>query len=243
MGKSKGLGFSRTVMLDWLDVIASLCVQNVESAKIRQQLSGTISGTVHGMDAQRKTIDVLMAIWVKSQKSVPGLHRLALSIFPTLTTTKERLWLHYGMALSYYQIFRKCTVAIGQIGRTEGTITRKVIKDRIAADYGHLGALDRSVERIIASLTNWGVLLVTTERSIYKIQLQTYRAQDKVLETWLLACALEAHPSESIPFNDLVHLPELFPFTLSVNLDYLRKNPLFVVHRQGGDLDMIQLKQ
>ena len=237
----KGIGFSRTIMLDWLDVTASLCIQKIEPAKIRQQLAETISGTVHGTDAQRKTIDVLMAIWIKSKKTVPGIHRLALDIFPSLTTTNERLWLHYGMALAYYPIFRKCTNAIGQISRTEETITRKVIKDRIAADYGHLGALDRSVERIIASLANWGVLLATAERSIYKIQLQNYKTQNKMLEAWLLACALEAHPSEGIPFNDLVHLPELFPFQLSIGIDAVRKDPLFEVHRQGGGLDIIRL--
>lgn len=238
----KGIGFSRTIMLDWLDATASLSIQGLEPANIRQKLVGVISGEVHGLDAQRKTVDVLMAIWVKSKKSVPGLHKLALEIFPTLTTTDERLWLHYGMALAYYPIFRKCTNAIGQISRSEDTITRKVIKDRIVGDYGHLGALDRSVERIIASLTNWGVLTVTAERATYKIQLKTFKTRNTQLESYLLACALEAHPSEGIPFNDLVHLPELFPFLLSLGIDAIRKDPLFEVHRQGGGFDIIHFK-
>ncbi len=65
-------------MLDWLDVTASLCVQNIEPVEIRQQLAETISGTVHGVDAQRKTIDVLSAIWVKTEKSTPQIRQEAL---------------------------------------------------------------------------------------------------------------------------------------------------------------------
>ena len=84
----KGIGFSRTITLDWLDVTASLCVQNFEPLKIRQHLAETISGTVHGIDAQRKTIDVLSAIWVKTEKSTPQIRQQALAIFPTLSSSE-----------------------------------------------------------------------------------------------------------------------------------------------------------
>ena len=65
-------------MLDWLDVTASLCVQDIEPAEIRQILAETISGTVHGIEAQRKTIDVLSAIWVKTQKHASQIRQEAL---------------------------------------------------------------------------------------------------------------------------------------------------------------------
>jgi hypothetical protein len=204
----KGIGFSRTITLDWLDVTASLCVRNIEMAEIRQRLAGTISGTVHGIEAQRKTIDVLSAIWVKTEKSAPRIRQEALGIFPTLSSSEERLWLHFGMTLVCYPFFRKCVAAIGQVSRTEESITRKMIKDRIAGDYGHLGGLDRSVERIIASLTHWGALASTDQKQNCRIQLRRFSSSEK-LQRWLLTCALFAHPSEGIPFDDLIHLPEL----------------------------------
>jgi len=240
---NKGIGFSRTILLDWLDATASLCIQNIETAEIRQRLSHIISDTVQGSEAQRKTIDVLLAIWEKSKKSIPMLHGMALEIYPSLSTSYERVWLHYGLSLAYYPIFRKCTSVIGQVGRTEETITRNIVKDRVAADYGHLGALDRSVERIIASLTNWGVLINTSDRSIYKIQLQKFKTQNTLMESWLLACALESHPSDGIPFNDLIHLPELFPFLITMGVDALRKTPYIEILRQGGGFDIVQLKK
>lgn len=235
----KGIGFSRTILLDWLDVTASLCVQNMDPFEIRQRLAETISGTVHGTDAQRKTIDVLSAIWVKTEKSAPRIRQEALALFPMLSSSDERLWLHYGMALVCYPFFRKCVAAIGQVSRTEETITRALIKERLAGDYGHLGALDRSVERVIASLTDWGALAHTEQN--YTIHLRHFSAGE-ALQSWLLTCALYAHPSEGLPFDDLVHLPELYPFKLTIGVDSLRRDARFEVQRQGGGLEMVRVK-
>jgi len=198
----------------------------------------TISETVHGVDARRKTIDVLMAIWQHTIKKAPRIRQEALALFPTLSTAEERLWLHYGMALVCYPFFRKCVAAIGQAGRTDEMITRKAIRARIAGEYGHLGALDRSVERIMASLTNWGVL-TKGEKNVYKINQRSFSASEP-LQTWLLSCALFAHPSAALAFDDLVHLPELFPFNITIGVDVLRRDARFELQRQGGGLEMVR---
>ena len=236
----KGIGFSRTIRLDWLDVTASLCAQNIEPFAIRQQLAETISGTVTGVDAQRKTIDVLSAIWVKTEKTAPQIRKEALSLFSSASTPEERFWLHYGMTLACYPIFRKVTAAIGQISRTEEIITRKMIKDRISGEYGHLGALDRSVERIIASLTQWGALEAMDIKQKSRISLRRFSACDD-LQLWLLSCAIYAHPADGLPFNDMIHLPELYPFQLTIGVDALRRDGRFEVQRQGGGLEMVKL--
>jgi hypothetical protein len=236
----KGIGFSRTILVDWLDVTASLCVQNTPPAEIRQHLVETISGTVHGTDAQRKTIDVLSAIWVKTEKSAPQIRQAALAIFPTLSSSEDRLWLHYGMTLVCYPFFRKCVAVIGQISRTEDIVTRKMIKDRIAGDYGHLGALDRSVERIVASLTNWNILSHGEEKNVYGVRMRAIQASAGNLQTWILACALKSHPSDAVPFADLVGLPELFPFRFSITVADLIRDNWFNVYRLGGGLEMVE---
>jgi len=238
----KGIGFSRTITLDWLDVTASLCLQGIEPIAIRQHLVEAISGTVHGKDAQRKTIDVLSAIWVKTEKSVPQIRQQALEIFPMLSSPQERMWLHFGMSLVCYPFFRKCAAGIGQVARTQELITRKLIKDKIAGDYGHLGALDRSVERIIASLTNWGALANMDQKQKYRIQFHSFSTTEN-LQSWLLTCALYAHPSEGLPHNDLLHLPELYPFKLTIGVDSLRRDSRFEVQRQGGGLEMVRIRK
>jgi hypothetical protein len=236
----KGLGFSRMIMLDWLDVTASLCIQNMEPSAIRQQLAETISGTVCGKEAQRKTIDVLLAIWVKTEKATPKIRHEALSLFSLSSRPEERLLLHYGMTLVYYPLFRKVTATIGQICRTEETFTRKMIKDRISAEYGHLGGLDRSVERILASLMNWGAIAAAEKKAAYRLHLRHFQTAEN-LQLWLLGSALYAHPADELPFEDLIHLPELYPFKLTIGIEQLRRDDRFEIQWLGGGLKMVRL--
>ena len=237
----KGIGFSRTIKLDWLDLAAFLCIQQTDPKEIKQQLENSISAAVKGNDARRKTLDVLSAIWIKTEQTAPKLREEALAIFPTLSSSAQRLWIHYGMVLLCYPFFRRVTAIIGQRSRMEDTISRKFVKEKMAGEYGQLGALNRSVERVMASLMDWGLLAKTEEKDIYKIVYKQYRAE-KQIESWLLACALFAYPAETLAFNDLVRLPELFPFVFTLGIDDFLRDPHFEVQRQGGQLHMIRLR-
>jgi len=238
----KGIGFVRTVTLDWLDLTAFLCLQQVDPEEMKVALEKAISETVHGVEARRKTLNVLSAIWIKTEKTAPRLREEALSILPTLSSPTERLWIHYGMTLVSYPIFRLLTAAIGQTGHIQETITRKLAKEKMIAVYGDLGGLNRSVERMMASLTDWGTLVKTKELSVYKIVYKQFSAA-KPIQSWLLACALFAHPAEALAFNDLVWLPELYPFIFTVGIDDLLSDPHFEVQRQGGGLYMVRLQK
>jgi hypothetical protein len=63
------------------------------------------------------------------------------------------------------------------------------------------------------------------------------------LEAWLLAAALTAHPAHDLPLEDLLRLPELFPFRFTVNADLLRRSGWFEVYRQGSGWDMVALAE
>ncbi|TEU11068.1 MAG: hypothetical protein E3J21_24575 [Anaerolineales bacterium] len=237
----KGIGFNRNITLSWLDAAAAFCAETEDPAEIRARLEPVVSHDLDGVEAQRKTIDILINIWLKSGDVAPDLRAEAVAWFQATPVTGDRLWLHYGLTLLYYPFFRDCTVAMGQFSRYENTITTKMVKQRLVAERGHLGSLDRAVERVIASLRNWGILTESDQRYAYAPKRQTFSASSADLEAWLLACALHAHPAEELPFADLLHLPELFPFRFALAVDHLRAHPWFVVQRQGAGWDMVRL--
>lgn len=237
---NKGIGFSRTITLDWLDATATLCLDQVEYSEMREKLRVVVANRLTGKDAQRKTIDVLTAIWVRTDAEFSPMRDRALQLFRSASSASDRLWLHYGMTLAAYPFFRSCAAAIGQTGRLEDAITRQMIKDRIAAEKGHLGALDRSVERVMASLTEWALLVTAEKKNVYRLQINTCSASSVEREVWLLACALYAHPSTQLPFPDLLRLAELFPFRFTVTTDHLRNSSLFDIDLQGGGLEMVR---
>jgi hypothetical protein len=236
----KGIGFSRTITLDWLDATATLCLDRVEYAEIRKRLAQLVQNRLTGKDAQRKTIDVLTAIWIRTDPKFYPLRDRALHLFQAATSSVDRLWLHYGMTLAAYPFFRSCAAAIGQTGRLEDTITRQIIKVRLIAEMGHLGGMDRSVERVMASLKEWSLLVPIEGRGVYRLQMNKFGASSYDYEVWLLACALYAHPSTQLPFPDLLRLAELFPFRFTVSTDHIRSSTMFEIDLQGGGLEMVR---
>jgi hypothetical protein len=145
------------------------------------------------------------------------------------------------MILAQYPFFRVCMSAIGQLSRTEETVSRPIIKKKVAAELGNLGSIERAIERLFKTLLDWEVLIPDTDQKEFKILPRTVVSSMKELEFWLLFSALLTHPSDAIPFEDLLRLPELFPFRFSVTIDDLRRNSTFEVQRQGGVLDMVKL--
>jgi hypothetical protein len=239
----KGIGFNRNIDFSWLDTTAAFCAETSDPAELRARLVPVVAQDRKGVDAVRKTVDILINIWLKSGSVAPELRAVAVTYFQAASSPGDRLWLHYGLTLLYYPFFRECVVAIGQFGRQENAITTAMVKQRLVASMGHLGSLNRSVERVIASLRNWEILTHTDQRNAYAPRRQAFMASNVDLEAWLLACALRAHPAEELIFTDLLHLPELFPFRFMVSVDRLRSHPWFAVQRQGTRWDMVRIAQ
>ena len=237
----KGIGFNRNIFLPWLDAAAAFCAETDDPLELRRRLETVLVQDMQGVDARRKTIDILINIWLKSGTLAPELRAEAVSWFQATVVPQDRLWLHYGLTLLYYPFFRQCVAIIGQIGRIEGAVTTRAVKQRMVSGHGHLGSIDRSVERVVAALRNWGLLAETDARHAYAPRRQAIPASSVDLETWLLACALHAHPAEELPFTDLLRLPELFPFRFTLTVDHLRAHPRFTVQRQGVGWDMVRL--
>jgi hypothetical protein len=237
---NKGIGFNRTLYLPWLDAAAAFCGETDDPAEVRARLEPLVGQDLKGVEARRKTIDVLINIWLKSSDVAPDLHAKAIKQFQATLVSEDRLWLHYGLTLLYYPFFRECVVVIGQLSRHENTVTTKVIKQRLVAGRGQLGSLDRAAQRVVASLRHWGVLTESGQRHAYTPQRQAFLASDVEPQVWLLSCALRAHPAEELPFADLLRLPELFPFCFNLTVDHLRAHPRFVVQRQGAGWDTVR---
>jgi hypothetical protein len=211
-------------------------------AELRAGLEPVLMSELSGVDARRKTLDILVSIWHKTAQVSPSLHAESLNLVSQTANDDERIFLHYGLTLLYYPFFRHCAATIGRFARNGETPTRQMVKNKIAAELGHFGALDRSVERIIASLTDWGILVNLSNTREYQPSLNKLTTSDKRFETWLLACALQGHSQPQIMFADLIQAPFLFPFKFTLGIDHLRANQHFAFQRQG-EWEMVSLEK
>ena len=237
----KGVGFDRNIRLSWLDAVAALVTETDDVKEIRARLDAMLGGEIVGQASRRKTIGVLVGIWVRSGERAPELHRAAVGMFGSVAPG-DRLWLHHGLTLLAYPFFRDAAAVIGQLARQRDVVVPALVRQRLAAERGQLGTLLNAVERVMFSLRDWGVLVPADgERFAYRPIQPAIGTGEADLETWLLSCALRAHPADELPFADLVRLPELFPFRFTVAVDQLRQSPRFAVQRQGIGWDMVRV--
>ena len=237
----KGIGFNRNIRLEWLDAVASYAAQSDDLNEIRERTTAVVALDRSGSEATRKSVDILINIWVKSQELAPELRQQALSLFQSTHTPSDRLWLHYGLTMLYYDFFRQCVSAIGQISRYEETITTRAVIRRMVAELGHLGSLERAAQRVVASLRDWEILVDSGKQHQYRPRLQALTASSDQVEAWLLRCALTAQPVEEMPLADLLHLPALFPFRFTLTANELRRLEGFEVQRLGLGMEMVRV--
>ena len=235
------IGFRRNIYRHWLDAAAAFCAETADTREIRVRLEPIVEQTVKREDNRRQAIDILINIWVKTGEAHPALRHEAVVLFAQSEAAGDRLWLHYGLTLLRYDFFRLGAMIIGQLSAYSDELTPADVKKRVFAEIGQLGAADKATERVIFSLRNWGILVDGERRAAYRPLRHTLGASSRTIEEWLLAAALTAHPAEELPFNDLIRLPELFPFRFTLGVDDLRGSRLFEVHRQGLGWDMVRL--
>ncbi len=237
---NKNIGFNRNVKLDWLDAIASFVSETEDQLEIRDRLE-SIMFDVEGAETKRKNIDILVNIWLKSKEISPVLYSEAKELYNGIINPSDRLWLHYGLTLIYYPYFREIAMLVGQICRYEDQFNKTMVKEKLIGSRGELGSLERSLRYVLSSMKDWGVLSEGKNQSLYIANRKNFRTDYENLESWLLACSLHAHQASQLPFEDLLRLPELFPFSFSINVDLLRNNQKFYIHRQGAGLIMVEL--
>jgi hypothetical protein len=231
------IGFDRELQLDWLDHVVGLCQESLEPTKVAAQLESSLADEVTGAEARRKTITVLLRIWVK----VPAEHRslrdealeLATEIKP-----EERLWLHWGMSLLAYPFFRDVASTVGQLADLQGNLGRSQVQRRMVETWGQRTTLQRAVQRLSRTFIEWRVLTETGVRGQYVVA-ATRQTQNQHLALWLFDCSLRAQEAEQVPLREFARLAYAFPFDLAPFVDDVRRSGRFDISHQGLDLEMV----
>ena len=235
----KQIGFRRNLYLTWLDATAAMCSETSDLQELRGRLDPIVAENVQSYENRQVAINMLLNIWLKTADCYPDLRNEAVALFAQSSTATDRVWLHYGLSMLAYGFFRLGMVKIGQLLRYRESIGSRDVEQRLAAEVGQIGGLQKATERLIFSLRNWGLLTDTTQR--YSYAPQYLRTTTPAIERWMLEAALAAHPAEDLPFADLIHLPELFPFRFTLGIDDLRRTERFEIQRQGMGWDMVRL--
>jgi hypothetical protein len=155
---------------------------------------------------------------------------------------QERIWLHWGMTALAYPFFRDAAEVVGRLLALQDDFTTAQVQGRMLTTWGDRATSREAAQKLITTLVDWEVLRSTKTKGHFLLaRKMTTSIPD--LQLWLLEALLAASAADEIEAQQLLRLPESFPFTISVGVPDLRKHEGFNIHRQGLDMDMVALRK
>jgi hypothetical protein len=240
MTRRAAIGFDRRIDLEWLDAAAAQAATGASGTELRAYLGNLLDDLVSGDIARRKTVTVLNHIWGDVPPAAGGLRKRVLSRLAD-ATAEERLALHWAMMLATYPVFTDVAASAGRLLTLQGSFSLAQLTRRLVGSWGERSTLTRAAQRIMRSMIQWGVLRDTDTRGIYEA-VPGARGIGQGMGALLVEALLIDAEASSVPFNQLVRHPALFPFEVALNSGDLRSAAQFQVHRQGLDSDFIELR-
>ena len=230
------IGFDRYIEYEWLEYSLQLAYAGDFVNTLKLWLNQRIEGKV----SARKTANVLTNIWLRRYEQTAQVRDKAIILYPNLIGD-ERLILHWGMALANFSLFRNVVGIMGRLIRLQGGFRKGEIHQRLLEIYSNQGTIPRSVNRIIQSIKEWNVITLNQD-NIY-LPAKSLKIDDFDLLAWLFEAAIIDNPDKHWALQDVLRLPELFPFDVAQSgSQAIRDSSNFSVIREGMNLEFISLR-
>ena len=233
------VGIDRKIKRAWLDAVLDRLVQTTDEADLRSFLDNLLQDELPGNASRAKTTGILLRIWCSIPQGRIPLRDCALALLPLIPGT-ERIWLHWGMVARAYPFFRDATEVVGRLLSLQDDFTSAQVQARMLTTWGDRATSKEAAQKLTSTLVDWEVLRSTKIRGHFLLA-RKLTASIPNLQTWLLEALLGAGAAGEVEAQQLLRLPEAFPFTISVGVGDLRRHGGFDIHRQGLDMDMVAL--
>ena len=241
--RSRGqVGFSQRIRLEWLDYTANAVLAGNRSdeiaAALRERLAerfalgdGRVSGNLD------KVVAILMEIWV----TVPGERRALRDEGLDLlrqASVDDRMPVHWCMCMAGYPFFGAVAGAAGRLLRLQGTAAAAQVQRRLRERLGERETVARAARRVLRGFIDWGVLLETGEKGLYR-GAPKHVVEDGPLAVWVLKTMLSGDGVPQSP-SALLHAPCLFPFEIAPpSTAKLEASGAFEIVRHGLDREVL----
>lgn len=241
MPDRRRIGFDRTIAAEWLDAAVARVLTGEPSDATRrflwEFLEDVEPGTTHN-SSRGKTLTVLTRIWVSVPLQAEPLKQAALKCVAS-TSGDKRIGVHWAMAAGTHPFFFDVATHVGKLTKLHGQANRSQIKRRMTEAWGDRSTLERTIQHVLRSMSQWGLLRSGEENGSLIGPVQRINMSDEVGN--LLAHAVLLSHGKGLPFSHLIDHPALFPFALHLTARDLTGNPVFRVQRQGDQSDFIEL--
>ena len=219
MKRGGQIGFSQRIHLDWLGYTANLVLAGNSKEEIVAALSERLKEKLSvGNQPERgnrdKAITILTKVWVTVPKELQSLRDEGLDHLRCRGPT-DRVLVHWCMCMAVYPFFGTVADAVGRLLRLQGTAGAAQVQRRLRERFGERETVARAARRILRAYIDWGVLLETDEKGLYRGTAKRV-IDDPPLAIWVIKAMLFASGDNPRSVFTLLNRPHLFPFDVGL---------------------------
>jgi hypothetical protein len=235
--------FSQRIQLDWLEYTTNLLLAGNSKDEIvgalRERLWDRLSGGRNPKRGNReKAVSILTKVWVTVPKEFRTLRDEGLQLVQRLPAN-DRLLVHWCMCMATYPFFAIVAEATGRLLQLQGTTAAAHVQRRVRERLGERETVSRATRRILRAFADWGVLLETGEKGIYRGANKRH-VENTQLATWAIKTIIVAKGAKSQSLSGALRGPHLFPFDVVVpTINELERCGAFEVTRHGLDHEIL----
>jgi hypothetical protein len=234
------IGIDRKIKHAWLDVLLDRLAQTTDAEELRRFVDERLAEELAGAASRAKSVGISLKIWSGIPTNRLPLRDRAVALLPKISG-QERVWLHWGMTSLAYPIFRDTAEVVGRLLTLQDDFTTAQVHERLIKKWGDRATTKGAAQKLLNTLVDWEVLRSTKAKGHFLL-VARMSSTSTALQLWLLESLLAASSAEEVEVQQLLRLPEMFPFTLSIGLSDLRRHEGFHLHRQGLDMDMVSVR-
>jgi len=247
-GRKAQIGFSQRIRLEWFEQTTNLILAGNDKAPMNASLQALLleKVSVGGMSVRgnrEKVITILLKTWLNVPRELEKLRDEGLEILQELPR-KDRIAVHWGMALAAYPFWGAVAAHTGRLLRLQGTAAAAHVQRRVKEEYGERETASRAARRVLRSFIDWGVLKETVDKGVYA-QGKQYPVEDPRLIAWMVEASIRARTNGSAAIKDLLDSPSIFPFRLAhISADQVASlSPRLEILRHGLDDDLVMIQE
>ncbi|MFH1952278.1 MAG: hypothetical protein ABIL06_11755 [Pseudomonadota bacterium] len=247
-GRKAQIGFSQRIRLEWFEQTANLILAGNDKTAINDSLQDLLQDKLSvGGQAVRgnreKVITILLKTWLTVPSGLEALRDEGLGILQGLSR-KDRIAVHWGMALAAYPFWGSVAAHTGRLLRLQGTAAAAHVQRRVREQYGERETASRAARRVLRSFIDWGVLNETQDKGVYAPGNQTLLQEPRTI-AWLVEASLHGRLNGSAAIKDLLEGPSIFPFRLAhISAEQVVSlSPRLDILRHGLDDNLVMLRK
>lgn len=222
---AKIVGLSRNIKLNWMSFAASSLrdVEDINEAK--EILNGYLVAEIKSPDNLRKTKDILINIWLKSDDEI---RREAFKLVEKYPEDKEAIF--WCMLLSVYPIFDDICNTMGKMFKFQDDLTLVQLKDKMFDQWGERTTLYHSIDKIAATMKSLGRVKASKGR-YSKIFHEVYNNE---VENFIAFVYLKIVDSSYISLEDINEWDAMFPFKYKITREMIATDDRYLVTAFDG---------